>query len=321
MADEYDIVIAGGGIAGLTAGLHAARLGRKTLVLAGGAPGGLLLSIEAIEGLPGFPQGAPGYDFCPALQEQAAESGAEFGYGELTGLEHEDGSWRLTTSEGGELTARALIVATGARLRELGVPGEERLRGKGVSHCATCDAPLLRDRHVAVVGGGDSALQESLTLAGSVGRVTILHRGRELSAQATYRERVLAHPKIEVRYGVVVDEILGDETVAGVRGRSVADGEPFALEVEGVFVYIGLAPNSQLLDGRVRLDADGRVPVDAWMRTELRGLFAAGIVRSETSGQAAGAAGDGVVAAFAAHRYLADGVWPEQALAPAVAAQ
>jgi thioredoxin reductase (NADPH) len=318
LADTYDIVVAGGGIAGLTAGLHAARLGRRTLVLTGGAPGGLLLSIETIEGLPGFPEGAPGYDFCPALQEQAAQAGAEFSFAELTGLEQREEAWQLATPEG-KLAARAVVVATGAQLKELGVPGEERLRGKGVSHCATCDAPLLRGRHVAVVGGGDSALQESLTLAGSVERVTILHRGPELSAQATYRERVLGNPKIEVRTGTLVEEILGDGAVAAVRTRDVASGETGQLDAGGVFVYIGLRPSSELLAGRLELDATGHVPVDAWMRTELPGLFAAGIVRSDSSGQAAGAAGDGTAAAFAAHRYLTDGVWPEQALARAAA--
>jgi thioredoxin reductase (NADPH) len=308
---DVDILVAGGGIAGLTAGLTAARLGRSTLVLTGGPPGGLLISIDAIEGFPGFPDGVPGYELCPVTMEQAEAAGAAFGMAEVTGIEPESDGWRVTADDG-QFLARTLIVATGARMRELGVPGEERLRGRGVSHCASCDAPLLRDRIVGVVGGGDSALQESLTLAESVDRVVLLVRGDELAAQETFRQRVLAHPKIEVRYGVVVEEILGDQTVTGVR---TSDGE---LELGAVFAYVGLEPASDLVPAGVRLE-DGRVVTDAKLRTELPGLLAAGIVRHGAAGRAVASAGDGATAAVAAHRYLDDGVWPEPGFAEAIA--
>ncbi len=313
MASELEVVIAGAGVAGLTAGLYSARLGRSTLVLTGGVPGGLLLSIERIEGLPGFPDGVSGYELCPLAEEQAAAAGAEFSMAELLALEPDDGAWRLRTSDG-ELSARAVVLATGARLRALGVPGERALAGKGVSHCASCDAPLLRDQVVAVVGGGDSACQEALTLAGSAARVIVLHRGEELSATAAYRRRVEAEATIEVRYGTVVEEILGEERVTGVRTVDLATGAATELAVAAVFVYVGLAPSSAVVDGVLQLGPDGRVPTDAWLRTRAPGLLAAGIVRSGSSGQAVGSIGDGAAAAIAADRYLDAGAWPERAL-------
>ena len=198
-----------------------------------------------------------------------------------------------------------MILATGARLRTLGVEGEERLQGRGVSHCASCDAPLMRDRTVGVVGGGDSALQEALTLAEAVGEVIVLHRGDALTAQAAYREPALAHPKISVRYGTVVEEILGEDAVSGVRMRDVASGDDAEeLELGGLFVYVGLAPNSEYLRDQLELDDDGRVPTDGALQTPLAGVFAAGIVRRGSLGQAAISAGEGAAAAKAAHRHL-----------------
>jgi thioredoxin reductase (NADPH) len=314
VTEEFEVVVAGGGIGGLTAGLHAARTGRSTLVLGGRAPGGLLLSIEQIDGVPGFPEGVAGYELCPMLQEQAADTGADVRMSEVEAIEAAPDGWHLTTADG-DVTARAVIVATGARLRTLGVDGEERLQGRGVSHCASCDAPLMRDRVVAVVGGGDSALQEALTLAESVGEVVVLHRGDTPSAQATYRQRTLDHPKISVRYGTTVEAILGDDTVTGVRTRDAASGETAELEVGGVFVYVGLQPNSELLADHLDLDDDGRVPTDATMRTELPGLLAAGILRRGSLGQAAISAGEGAAAAKAADRYLGGGSWAQGAAA------
>jgi thioredoxin reductase (NADPH) len=208
-----------------------------------------------------------------------------------------------------------VIIATGARLKHLGVPGEERLEGRGVSHCASCDAPLLRDQVVGVVGGGDSALQEALTLAESVAEVVVLHRGEALDAQATYQERVLEHPKITIRYRTVVEEILGEEKVAGVKVRDVAGDGVEEVELGGVFVYVGLQPNTELLHDRLELDQEQRIATDAANRTELPGLLAAGYVRRGSLGQAAISAGDGANAAKAADRYLETGDWAHEALA------
>ena len=308
MAGDFEIVVAGGGIAGLTAGLGAARLGRKTMVLAGDVLGGLLLSIEKIEGVPGFPDGVPGYDLCPMTQEQATAAGAQVVGARLEGLAPVGGRWRLITSEG-EMTAGAVVLATGGELRQLGLPAEARLLGKGVSQCASCDAPLVRKRVVAVVGGGDSALQEALTLAEHAERVVVLHRGKSLSAQATYTERARAHSRIELRFSTVVDDILGEERLTGLRIRDVDSGGTSVLEAAALFVYIGLAPATAFLRSQLTLDPTGRIPTDHRMRTVERGLLAAGIVRSGSPGRAVGSAGEGAIAAVAADAYLSGGEW------------
>jgi thioredoxin reductase (NADPH) len=308
MSDQYEVVIAGGGVAGLTAGLTSARAGRKTRVLTGPALGGHLVSIERIDGFPGFPDGIPGYDLCPIIQEQAVAAGAEFAATGATALHADEGRWRVTTGQG-DVWARAVVVATGTTLKTLGVPGEEELHGKGVSHCASCDAPLLRNRIVGVVGGGDSALQEALTLAQHASRVVILHRGTAFSAQAAYVQGVTKNPKIEVRFGTIVEEAIGNGGLNSVRTRNLGDGKTDELEVAGLFVYVGLAPATTLLDGLLALDASGRIPVDGEMRSRVPGLLAAGTVRSGSAGRAAAAAGDGATAALSADRYLKDGRW------------
>jgi thioredoxin reductase (NADPH) len=307
---EFDLVVAGGGIAGLTAGLGAARAGLKTLVMTGDVLGGQLISIERIDGYPGFPEGVPGYDLCPMAQEQASAAGAEIEAIALTNLHAQNGKWRLATGNG-DYSARAVVLATGTTLKELGVNGEARLRGHGVSHCATCDGPLLRGRVAGIVGGGDSALQEALTLAEFASRVVIFHRGKAFSAQAAYRERISEQPKIEVRFGTVVEEVLGDSAVAGVRTRD-ASGTQADFELSGFFVYVGLEPNASVADGLLDLDQTGRIVTDAWMRTKQPGILAAGTVRSGAAGRAISAAGDGTTAAIAAEQYLRSGTWPTQ---------
>src|SRR6516225_1838123 len=298
MDQDYDIVIAGGGLAGLTAGLTAARLGRKTLVLTGDVIGGQLLSIEKIEGFPGFPEGVPGYDLAPMTQEEAALAGAEFTATELKNF-----------SGDGDVAARGLVLATGASLKELGVPGEARLRGQGVSHCASCDAPLLRGKTAVVVGGGDSAMQEALTLAQHVREVAILTHGAGLAGQTSFRERVTQNPKIKVRPQVEVQEILGDARVTCVRMRDMSGGAVTDLAADAVFVYTGLQPNTAYLHGRIKLGAGGGIPTDEWMHTELAGVCAAGTVRAGSVCRAASSAGDGAAAAIAVDRYLTQGAW------------
>jgi thioredoxin reductase (NADPH) len=305
---QFDVVIAGGGIAGMTAAVTSARLGRKTLVVTGDVPGGQLMSIEKIEGFPGFPDGIPGYDLCPMLQEQAAAAGAEFTMNSVQRLHSQDGKWRAATGEG-ELVARAVILAMGSSLKKLDIPGEESLKGNGVSECASCDAPLLRDRIVAVVGGGDSAMQEALTLAEHASKVIILQRGDVLTGQASYRDRVTAHPKIDIRFDTAVSEILGDAKVTGLRTHNSSDGAKSDIEVAAVFAYVGLRPNTAVVDGIFSLDPTGLIPTDGAMRTALIGVCAAGTVRCQSPYRAASAAGDGASAAVAVDRFLADGSW------------
>jgi thioredoxin reductase (NADPH) len=308
MSKEFEIAVIGGGIAGLTAGLTAARLGRSTLVITGDALGGHLLSIEKVEGYPGFPDGIPGYDLCPMTQEQAVSAGAELASGAAATLAPDGDAWRIAGACG-DVSARAVILATGTALKSLGVPGEERLRGKGVSHCASCDAPLLRNRRVVVAGGGDSALQEALTLAEYAAAVTLVHRGETPTAQATFRARVEAQPKIELRASSEVVEVLGEAAVTGARVRATSGNKSADLEAHGVFVYIGLAPCSALIGGLASLSSSGHVATDAELRTPRRGLFAAGTVRAGATGRAAASAGEGARAALAADEFLRTGDW------------
>lgn len=309
MSTDYDVVVAGGGLAGLSAGLTSARLGRKTLVMVGDILGGQLLSINKIDGYPGFPEGIAGYDLCPITQEQATAAGAEFGTATLAALTPEGGRWRLTASDGETYGAGGVVIATGANLKKLGVPGEERLFGKGVSHCASCDAPLMRGKRVAVIGGGDSAAQEALTLAEADVRVVIVHRGAALRAQAAYRDALAGNPKIELRCNSEVTEIVGEASVTGVKVRDRATDGMSLLEVAGVFAYIGLAPNSASLAEQIVLDPDARIPTDSAMRTALKGVCAAGAVRAGWPGRAAAAAGDGAAAAIAIDHYLSNDAW------------
>jgi thioredoxin reductase (NADPH) len=304
---DYDILVVGGGLAALTAGLFAARAGRSTLVLEPAVPGGHLVNIQKIEDFPGFPDGVSGFELGPNTQMQAMNYGAEFAMAEVQALaraaDARSGDWLATTTDG-DYRAGAVIVASGSQARTLGVPGEERLAGRGISHCASCDGPLYRGQTVGVAGGGDSALQEALTLAEHVGKVQIFHRGEVFSAQQTYQQRVLDEQKIEVCWRTEVREVLGEADVTGVRVQDLVTGAERTVELDGLFVYVGLVPNSGFLAGLLKLDSDGRIPTDIWMRTELPGLFAAGDVRRDSASQAVTAAGDGATAAIAADRYL-----------------
>ena len=308
MSDVREVVIVGGGLAGLSAALSSARLGRRTTILTGGVPGGQLVSINKIEGVPGFPDGVAGYDLCPMTQEQADKAGVEFSMAGCDALVADGEGWRVASTEG-DILARAVIVATGTERAMLGVPGEARLQGKGVSHCASCDAPLLRNQVAVVVGGGDSGMQEALTLVEHVSKVVILERGEALTGQSAYRDQVSAEAKIELRFGVVLSEILGESGVTRLRIKDVTSGDESDLAAAAVFACTGLVPNTTLLGGLVPLDVSGRIRVDAAMRTRAAGLCAAGNVREASPHRAAAAMGDGATAAIAIEQYLATGRW------------
>jgi thioredoxin reductase (NADPH) len=303
MLVDYEIVVAGGGPAGLTAALFAARHGRRTALCDPLGMGGAIMNTERVEDFPGFPDGVSGFELGPRMQEQVVAAGGTVEMADVARVERHDGNWRVVT-DANEITAGAVIVATGSRPRKLGVPGEDVLEGKGLSHCASCDGPLFRGQAVAMVGAGDSALLEALELAPHDVRVTLVHRGEALSGQATYAGRVLACDYVEVKHHTTVEEIVGNGRVEGVRVRDLATDEASTLSVAGVFVHIGRVPNTELLAGIVALDERGCVSTDAWMQTELPGLYAAGDVRANSAGQAITAAGDGATAAIAAHHYL-----------------
>src|ERR671919_612045 len=302
MAD-YDVVVVGSGLAGLTAGLFAARHGLSILVLEANIPGGHLINIEKIEDFPGFPDGIAGCDLCPTVQRQAADQGAEFQRAEVFSLETQDRFWSVVTDEERH-RAKVVIVATGSTLKELGVPGEAKLIGKGVSHCASCDGPLYKGRIVGVVGGGDSALQEALTLTNYADHVVVFHNGENFSAQHSYQQRALSNPKIKLRDRTAVEEILGNEVVTGVRARNLATDEVSQIDLAGVFVYVGMKPNTAFLKNIVKLSDTGHVPTDGWMKTERDGLYAVGDIRADSAAQAITSAGDGATAAVAAFRYI-----------------
>jgi thioredoxin reductase (NADPH) len=300
---DYDVVIIGSGLAGLTAGLFSARHGLSTMIFESNIPGGHLINIEKIEDFPGFPNGVAGYELCPEVQRQAADHGAAFERAEVESLESEDRFWSVIASED-RYRAKAVIVATGSSLKKLGVPGEEKLTGHGVSHCASCDGPLYDGQIVGVIGGGDSALQEALTLANYAERVLIFHNREQFQAQHSYRQRALENSKVIPRYRTVVDEILGDDVVTGVRVRDSASGENSHVDLAGLFIYVGVHPNTGFLRNHVKLTDTGHVPTDGWMKTERDGLYAVGDIRQDSASQAIASAGDGATAAIAAYRYI-----------------
>lgn len=299
---DYDVLVAGGGLAGLTAALFAARNGRRTLVLAG-QPGGAIVNVSRIDDFPGFPAGVAGYELFPAVQEQATTAGAEISFAEIQGLERTPACW-IVRSTAGELTAGAVIVATGHERRRLDVPGADRLIGHGVSDCAVCDGFAHRGRPVVVVGGGDAGVQAAIELASIADTVVLVERGDALTAQHAYRASASQLRQITVRLETEVVEILGEERVAGVlvQGHSMTD--PTMLEASGVFVYAGATPRTRFLDDLLELEPDQRVRTDAWMQTTAPGLFAAGSIRADSAEQAVTAAGDGATAGIAAHRFL-----------------
>ena len=302
---DYEIAVAGGGPAGLTAALFAARHGRSTILLDPVGLGGAILNTERVEDFPGFPEGVPGFELGPRIQEQAANAGAALEMEEVRRIEPRGDEWAFVT-DSRELVAGAVIVATGSSPCKLGVPREDEFEGKGLSHCASCDGPLYRGKAVAIVGGGDSALLEALELTHHDVQVVLIDADETLSGQETYGRRVRESTQIEIRHHTVVEEILGDGRVDGLRLRDLATGESSTLPAAGIFVHVGRLPNTACLDGLVALDEGGRVPTDIWMRTQLPGLFAAGDVRAGAAGQAISAAGDGATAAVSAHRYLAE---------------
>ena len=302
-----DIIIVGSGPAGYTAAIYAARAGLAPLVVAGSVTaGGALMNTTDVENFPGFPDGVMGPDLMENLQSQAEKFGAEVLWDDATELRLADPVKTVVLGDGTELQARAVILSTGSAYRELGLPDEKRLSGRGVSWCATCDGFFFREQAVAVVGGGDSAMEEATFLTRFASKVYVIHRREELRASKIMADRAIADPKIEFVWNSEVVGIDGGEKVNGITLRSTVDGTERPLDVTGLFVAIGHIPRSELLTGQVDLDDEGYALVEGRsQRTNLPGVFACGDLVDHTYRQAITAAGSGCAAALDAQHYLA----------------
>ncbi len=304
VVEVRNVIVLGSGPAGFTAALYAARADLRPLLLKGLDAGGQLMLTTEVENYPGFPDAILGPELMDAMEKQASRFGTEVLAHTATRLDLSERPFGVWAGDQ-EWRARTLIVATGASARWLGVPGEERLRGRGVSACATCDGFFFRDRRLVVVGGGDTAMEEATFLTKFASSVTIVHRRDEFRASKIMQERVFANPKISVIWDSVVEEVLGDTGVTGVRLRNVKTGRIQELATDGVFVAIGHTPNTALLVGQVELTDDGYVRIEEpSTRTSVPGVFAAGDVTDRVYRQAVTAAGQGCKAAIDAERFL-----------------
>ncbi len=302
MPNDYDIIIIGAGPAGLAAGLYAARARRRTLLIERSITGGQIALTSTVENYPGIPE-INGFDLGEAMRGQAEAYGMETLFASVTAIESA-GDRQVVRTDAGEYLARALILTGGADPNRLGVPGEERLTGRGVSYCGTCDGPLFRDREVAVIGGGDAAIDEALFISRFASKVDVIHRRDRLRAGPLLQERALAEPKIAYTWNTVVTSIEGEHEVESVRLKDVVSGEDRNLQVAAVFIFIGQTPNTGYLEGLVDLDAGGHVTVNEWMESSAPGIFAAGDIRSNSARQVVSAAGDGATAAIRADHYI-----------------
>lgn len=298
MKDSYDVIVVGAGPAGMSAAGYAARAGHDVLLLDAAAPGGQLMFIDQIENYPGF-ESISGFALAEKMESQATSFGVEVEYGEVTSLKQSDGGFIVSTGDG-DVFARAVILAMGARHRHLDVPGEEEYSGRGVSYCATCDGPFFKGRRVVVVGGGDTALTDAVYLSRLCSSVKVVHRRNEFRAQKAIQDKMRACANIQTVTPHTVKEILGDgERVTGV---VLDDGS--LIETDGIFIFTGILPNSQIVKDLVELDEAGFVRTDSMMRASLEGVYAVGDLRTTPFRQVVTAAGDGAVAAHMADEYL-----------------
>lgn len=299
----YEVIIVGGGPAGLTAGLYTSRSRLNTLLIEIGLLGGQMTTTELIENYPGFPQGINGDELSRLMEEQAKRFELEVVSQDVVEVKLE-GDKKVVKTEEGSYLCEALIICTGTEYRKLGVPGEKEFAGKGVSYCATCDGAFFKDSQIVVVGGGDSALTEALYLTKFVKELTIVHRRDALRGTKIYQERVFANPKIKLLWNSVIQEIKGDSVVRSVIVKNVKTGEVNEHPIEGAFLFVGLLPRTQFLKGLVNVDEAGYIITDENCETSVKGIFAAGDCRKKLLRQVATAVGDGATAAFAVEKYL-----------------
>lgn len=304
---QTQLVIVGSGPAGYTAAVYAARAGLSPVVIAGSVTaGGELMNTTDVENFPGFPEGIQGPDLMENMRQQAERFGAQVVYDDVASIDFAPGAHKLTTALGSEYTAQAVILATGSAYRHLNVPGEDQLSGHGVSWCATCDGFFFKDQHIAVVGGGDSALEEATFLTRFASKVTLIHRRQEFRASVAMQKRAQEDPKLEFLMDSEVASINGDTSVTGLTVRNTVTGEESELPVTGLFVAIGSDPRTDLFKDTLDLREDGYLAVDGrTSKTSVEGVFAAGDVIDPVYRQAVTAAGSGCVAALDAEHYLA----------------
>ena len=300
---SYQVVIIGGGPAGLTAGLYCARSRFHTLLIEKGIIGGQITNAERVENYPGFPRGISGIELGQLIHEQATSYGLELLLAEVTKVVPSSRRNLVSTSEG-DFVAESIIIASGSQFRKLGVPGEDKFVGKGVSYCATCDGPLFKGKTVALIGGGDAAVTEALHLSKFASSVKVVHRRSQLRASKILQERALSEPKIEFIWDTIITQIEGAGTVKQLVLKNTKNAKISILELAGVFVAIGSEPNSAQWRGLLPLDEAGYIITNELMETKIPGIFAAGDVRHNSARQAITAAGDGATAAISAVRFL-----------------
>ena len=303
----YDIAIIGGGPAGMTAGIYSSRARMNTILIEKTMCGGQVLIADTIENFPGFPEGIKGPELAGWMEKQAARFGLGIKLAEARKIlpkKDEKDVFTIELSEGGSIKTQAIIIATGAKWNSLNVPGEKELSGRGVSYCATCDGPLFRNKDLVVIGGGDTALEDALFLTKFANKVTIVHRRDRLRATKILQERALANKKIEMCLSSTCLEILGKSKVEGVKVKDVNTGSEKTIKADGVFVLIGLTPNSDIVKGLIDLCPKGYVISDADMKTSVSGIFACGDVRMKMLRQVVTATGDGAIAATSAEHYV-----------------
>ncbi|MCK5589808.1 MAG: thioredoxin-disulfide reductase [Dehalococcoidales bacterium] len=303
MAKKYQLIVVGGGPAGLTAGLYSARAGFTVLLIEKEVIGGQIANAERVDNYPGFPKGISGFELVQLIQQQAMNHGLETMSGEVTGLTSGYGNNMVSTTEG-DFIAQAVIIAGGLQFRKLEVPGENEFMGRGVSYCATCDGPLFRDKTVAIIGGGDTALTDALSLSKFASLVKVIHRRNQLRASKVLQGKARADPKIEFIWDSVVTEVKGEKKVTDLMLKNTQNGTISLLAVDGVFVAIGLIPNTEYLRGVLPLDEWGYIVTTELMETTVQGIFAAGDIRHNSVKQAIAAAGDGAVAALSAEKFV-----------------
>ena len=301
----YDVIVIGSGAAGYTAAIYACRAGRKTLLIGGSLSGGQLMITSDVENFPGFPDGVLGPELMERMRKQAERFGPDIIFDDATAVDFRNRPFTVTVS-GKTHSGRAVIVATGALAKWLGIASETKFRGKGVSTCATCDGYFFKEKNVVVVGGGDTAMEEATFLANVVRHVTVVHRRDTLRASGIMQERAMKNPKIDFLLDSVVEEVLGLDKVTGVKTLNLKTGKESVLKTDGLFVAIGYQPNTEIFKGQLHLDDRGYIRTKAETETNIAGVFAAGDVRDHKYRQAVTAAGDGCKAAMDADRFLSE---------------